>query len=125
MAEQQKASLRDVINYAPEQYLSEEELSTIRSTFRGNDKLIKILRKIMLPSALDLELPIEEVGSDIWMVDKDFASMPNEEIKTIAVGRQDAIKFIFGGLIKLKVLANQAEESEQERAARRAKDSTK
>jgi hypothetical protein len=125
MAEQQKTSLRDVINYSPEQYLSEEELAIIRSTFKGNDRLIKILRKIMVPSAADLELPIEEVGSDVWMLDKDFAAIPNEEIKTIVVGRQNAIKYIFGGLIKLKVIANQTEESEQERNARRAKDSAK
>lgn len=126
---EQKATLRDLTKdfYVPDNYLSADEDALIKNTFSGEtgDKLIKILRKIFLPTALDPELPIEEMGKDVWMVDKDFAGMPVEQIKTIALARQDTIKFILGSLIELKIRANQKEESPQEKAARLAKDSSK
>jgi transcriptional regulator GlxA family with amidase domain len=125
MAEQKKATVRDIVNYEPEQYLSEEEVGLIRGAFKNNEKLIKVIRKIMLPTALDANLPIEELAADAWMSDRDFGGMPNEEIKSIVLARQDAIRMVFGGLIKLKVIANQKEESPEEAELRRQKDSAK
>lgn len=120
-----KATLKDLINYDTEMYLSKEEEDLIRRTFKGNNALIKVLRKLFMPTAFDPELPIEEMGKDVWMVDKDFSLMQNEEIKSIVLARQDTIKFILGGLIKLKMIANQKEESEAEELERRKKDSLK
>jgi hypothetical protein len=54
----QPARLKDIINYEPERYLSEEELAWIRATFAGNRKAITTLRKLFLPTVTDL--PIEE-----------------------------------------------------------------
>jgi len=119
------ASLKDVLPYSPDAYLTQDEMTLLRNTFRGNEKLIKILRKIFLPTALDPELPIEEIGGDVWMANFDFTQMQSSEIKPLVLGRQDAIKFVIGGLIKLKVLANQVEETAMEAAYRRSKDSAK
>lgn len=119
------ANLKDLLPYEPETYLSKDEVTMLKNTFAGNDKLIKILRKVFLPSAFDPELPIEEMGGDVWMANFDFTQMQSAEIKPLVLGRQDAIKFVLGGLIKLKVLANTVAETEMEAAYRRSKDSTK
>ncbi len=127
MAEQEHrpARLQDVLNYTHEPYLSESEVSYIRSIFAGKkgNEIVSILRKIFLPTALDTNLPIEEMSSDIWMVDKDFSQVPSNEVKPLVLARQDAIKMVFGGLIKLKVIANSKEESEEQRKLRIKKDS--
>ena len=78
-----------------------------------------------MTTALDPELPIEQMGQDCWMVDKDFSGMQECEIKSIVLARQDTIKFVLGGLVKLKILANTEEEKPEDRAERRRKDSTK
>lgn len=127
MAEPQRAArLEDVLPYTPETYLSDSDLAWIQNTFRGADnKGVKVLRKLFLPSAFDPELPIEEIQHDAWMADTDFRAMQNDEVKPVVLARQDAIKFVLGGLIKIKVLANQKEETAVEAAYRKAKDSDK
>lgn len=121
----QKATLREVLNYQADQYLSEEELNLVKFHFRDNPTLLKILRKIFIPTIADPELPIEEMGQDAWMVGVDFMAMPAEHVKAVVQGRQEGIKFVMGGLISLKQIASESEESAQNRAQRRAKDSTK
>lgn len=120
----QRASLRDVINYKPEQYLSDDEVKSIQSTFKNNPKLIGVLRKVMIPTIADPSLPIEEVSGDVFL-NRDWAAIPADEAKILTVARQDAVKFIIGGLIKLQVIANQSVETPMEAAIRRSKDSSK
>lgn len=120
-----KASLKDILPYEPDSYLDKGEIEWITSTFRGNNKAITILRKLFLPSAFDPELPIEEISGDVWMANFDFTQMQSDQVKPLVLGRQDAIKFVIGGLIKLKVIANQTEESPMEKAYRQSKDSNK
>lgn len=121
-----KVSLRDLLNYEIDTYLSEDELRLIRQTFKYNPQLFKILRKIFIPTVHDPELPIEEMGKDLWMTGLDFQSMQNEEVKPIVLGRQEAIKFVIGGLVSLKNLAfSEEEESNEQAELRRTKDSTK
>lgn len=122
---QRAASLRDVLNYNPEQYLSDDELALIRSTFKDNPRLIAVVRKVMLPTISDPELPIEEIANDSLLAGVDWQSMPAEHVKAVLQGRQEAIKFIAGGLIKLKMFANSGEESPYSAELRRKKDSTK
>jgi len=122
-----KTTLADVIgdSYTPEQYLSDGEIDLIKRTFKGNDALIKVLRKIFMTTAMDPELPIENMGQDCWMVDRDFAQMSEKEIKSIVLARQDTIKFVLGGLVKLKILAYTEDVPTEERKKRREKDSSK
>lgn len=121
----ERATLKDIINYEPETYLTADEISLIQGTFRGNDALFRVLRKVLLPSVGDSSLPIEELNKDMWLIGRDYAQIPDAEIKSVVLARQDAIQFVLGALIQLKVLANSKEESEIERAYRRTKDSTK
>jgi hypothetical protein len=121
----QRASLRDVLNYEPEQYLSADELALIKSTFKDNQKLLNVLRKVMLPTISDPSLPVEEVANDSLLAGVDWQSMPSEHVKAILQGRQEAIKFIAGGLIRLRMLSSESEESPYQKALRMKKDSAK
>lgn len=121
----ERATLKDVINYEPEQYLSEDEMSLIRSTFKDNPRLIAVLRKLLWPTVTDAALPIEQMGNDGWNAGRDWAQIPADEAKILMCARQDAQQFIMGALIKLKVLANQTELTDVEKAYRQSKDSTK
>jgi hypothetical protein len=121
----EKASLRDVLNYEPEQYLSEDEVALIRSTFKDNPRLLAVLRKVLLPTISDPTLPIEEMGHDAYLAGVDWAQIPSDQIKPIILGRSEAIKFVIGALIKLKVIANAQDESPYQKEMRRKLDSTK
>ena len=118
----ERAKLADVINYQPEQYLSAAEISLIQNTFKNNQALINVVRKVFIPTISDPTLPIEEVNADPFL-NRDWSAMPMDEAKALIVARQDAIKFVIGGLIKLQVLANRSTETPMEAALRRSKDS--
>jgi hypothetical protein len=123
--QQQAATLRDVLNYEPETYLSEDDMQWIRDTFKNNHKAISIVRKIFLPYYADL--PVEEMTKDVWFSGGfDPAMMSEKEAKSLIVARQDMIKQVMGGLIQLKMLANtERAETAAEKALRKQKDSNK
>lgn len=125
MEKSQSASLQDVISYTPETYFKDDEIEIIRSIFNGprGTKLTEIMRKAMLPVYTDSELPIEEYGKDPFLSMFNFSLMQQEETKSSVMGLQLAIKFVLGGLINLKHIANIKEETPANRAERRAKDS--
>ncbi len=118
-----RTELKDVINYNPEQYLTDAEIAVIQQVFKGNHFLLNALRKIMWPTMFDAQTPIEHMGKEMFDAGRDWAAIPAEEAKILAVARQDAMKFVIGGLIHLKTIANQQLETEEESAIRRGKDS--
>lgn len=122
---QEQASLRDIISYEPDQYLSDDEVKLIQDTFKGNKKLLHVLRKVLMPSIADPELPVEEFGKDLFLVGRDYASIPASEMKQIVLAREEAIKFICGGLISLKQIAAFDVKSPYSEDAKKKKDSTK
>lgn len=123
----QPAQLKDMLSYTPETYFSEDELALIRSTFNGptGAKILKVIRKTMLPTVSDMELPLEEVSKDMFFNLVDFTTMQTEEVKATAMGIQHSAKTIIGGLIYLKTLANIKDESPAEKALRESKNSSK
>lgn len=123
--EQQKATLRDIINYEQESYITENDIALIRTTFKDNPRLMRVLRKVFLPSIGDIELPIEEINKDAWLNMTDWNMIPSDQIKPLIVARQEAIKFVAGGLIQLKIIANSEAKSIEEMRNARAKDSAK
>lgn len=120
MEQQQPASLRDVLNYEPERYISDEDIALIRTL---TPKHLAVIRKIMLPTVSDPSLPIEEMGKDAFLTGVDWLGMPAEHVKAIMQGRMEAIKFILGGLVQLKMIANAKEPNPYTEALRRKKDS--
>lgn len=116
----QPASLRDVINYDPDVYYTPAELAYIRQTFKDNKALFKILRKALIPTISDPDLPLEQWSEDFMSKNRNWDQVPEAERGTLIVARQEALKFIVGALIALKVLAHSEEQKE-----RSPKDSTK
>lgn len=119
-----RVGLKDVINYNPDQYLTDAELAIIRQVFKDNHFLLNTLRKILLPTIYDAQTPIEFFSKDTFNMGRDWASIPADEVKILATAREDAIKLIVGGLIHLKTIANQGSETPEEAEARQRKDST-
>jgi len=120
-----KARIEDVVSYQPKDYITQDEKNLIRYHFKGNDKLLNIIRKVFLPTIQDPELPLEQFGKDLWMGQLDFSQMSVNEVKAITMARQDLVKQVFGGLIYIKSLAHEKVETEAEEKERRKKDSTK
>lgn len=120
---QDKNKLSSLVLASP---LSKEELEWLKKTFGGEDNFgLGVLRKLFLPSPFDPSTPIELGGENIW-VDLDFSTMPAEETKAIVLARQDLIKFVRGTLLRVKGMANQAdEESPEEKEKRLKKDRLK
>lgn len=121
----ERARLEDVLNYTPEEHFSAEEHALIRQHFADNHKLLAIIRKAMLPTISDPNLPIEQMENDVWLNGRKYDQIPNEEIKSIVVARQEAIKYVLGGLVRLKIMAAAKQETAEERNLRRQKDSAK
>lgn len=115
----------DVLGDALETYLSVEDAEIIHDAFKGNKKLLKAIQKIFIPTIHDPEMSPESMGEDFWMSGKQWDNIPVDEIKALIVARQDTIKHVMGGLIRIKAIANVKRESMQEIANRRRKDSTK
>lgn len=120
-----KVRLEDLLTYTPEQEFSESEIALLQSTFRNNNKLIKLLRKVFIQTISDPELPIEQFQHEILTQGRQWSQIPADEAKILFVAREDAIKFIFGGLIKLKMLANAPIEDRMAIEEKRKKDSTR
>lgn len=123
----EKTELGDVLSYTPETYFTDDEVALVRSVFNGpgGARLLKVIRKAMIPTISDPDLPTEEFAKDMFMARVDFTQMQADESKATAMGMQLATKTIIGGLIYLKQIANIKEESSTEKANRLAKDSTK
>lgn len=123
------ATLADIVKgtYVPEQYITSDDIEMVRMHFQGpqGDKLIKVIRKVLMPTAMDPELPIEQLSQDAWFASTDFSQISVNEALPRIIARQDTIKFILGGLVKIKIMANQKVETAEERAARVKKDSSK
>lgn len=121
----QKATLKDVISYEPDKYLSDEDVAVIKSNVKGNKKFIKALRKVFLPTLSDAELPVEDFGKDMWFAGVDFSQLSRDEIQQRVIARMESIKFVMQGLIWLQQIAHMTEETPMEAALRRSQDSNK
>lgn len=124
MSEQQPAQLRDVLNYNPEEYLNEDDKAWIRATFKDNPRAVQTIRKLFIPNAMDL--PVEEMTNDVWFQGGvDWAMLPESEVKSLIVGRQESIKRVMNGLVQLKMYANLSPKTPDEREAEAKKNSSK
>jgi len=114
------------LNYVPPLLFSKEDVAQLRATYGGQEnKNMDLLRRVLLPSLLDPNVPVEYGANDMWM-DRDFAGIPNEEIKSIVLARQEVIKWVAGSLVRIRQMANQPEEeSVEERAARQKANSSR
>jgi len=99
---------------------SDEELDLIKKTFKGNVKLLKLLRKVFLPE-YDPQAPLGQV-IDLWMT-LDLGGLSQEEQAIRLHSRNGLILHLEHQLNELNVLAELKEETPNEKEARLAKDS--
>lgn len=118
-------NIEDVLGETFETYLTVEDAEIIRTAFKGNKKLFRALSKIFIPTIQDPEMVPESMAEDFWMSGKQWDMIPADEAKALIVARQDAIKHVMGGMIRIKAIASVKDESMQEVANRRLKDSSK
>lgn len=125
MAEQpQKASLEEVLGYKLPEYYSDADKKFIRDTF-SKPEALNILRKIFLPTFSDSALPFEQMGKDFFMSGRNWENIPMDEAKVLMVARSEVAKYILGGILEIKQICMQPEESDQDKTARIEKNSTK
>lgn len=119
----EKSRLEDVLNYSVADYFSPDDVAAIKHHFQ-DPKLVEVLRKAFLPTIYDGSLPLEQGRDDVWLTGFKWEQVPAEEAKALILARQDAIKFILGGITRLKVIAAAKEETPDDKKFRRLKDST-
>lgn len=112
------------MNYTVPDRITQEDKEILRVAF-GNEKVFPILKKIFIPHYSDESTPFEMTGADAFLQGRDWHAMPQDEVKALVVAREDTIKWLGGALTYIKTLVNEKEETPENRAARREKDSTK
>lgn len=102
--------------------ITDDELKVIKGTFRNNEPLLKILRKIFLPE-LDPNTPIGQ-NIDLWMT-VNVENMTPEQALINIKARNILINHIDLQLMQLKLLAGVEEETIEQLEERMRKDSSK
>lgn len=125
MSEPSPVRIQDVLNYKIETYITDEDRQLIKEHFKDNPALLRVVRKVFMPTLSDPSLPVEEMSKDLWFSGIDFATLSKDEAFVRILAKQEAIKFVAGGVMSLKQIANIKEEDPNVIEARRAKDSAK
>lgn len=100
---------------------TDDELHLIKSTFGGNEALLKVLRKVFLPE-YDPTAPLGQV-IDLWLnLDLEGKSEVDREIRIRA--RNEMIMHTEQMILQLKLLSER-EETVEEALNRKRKDSAK
>ncbi len=86
------------------------ELSILKNTFRGNEELVRLMRKIFLPE-LDPYVPLNQ-NIDLWMTVKIEDMTPEEAIINLKA-RNTLISHIEQRLQQIKLLAELEDDSEK------------
>ena len=85
---------------------SPEELEMLRGAFKGNDRLLKLLRKVFLPE-IDPYAPLGQVV-DLWMT-IDLRQQTPETAYVNLMARNTLITHVEQQLLQIQVLANMEE----------------
>jgi len=101
---------------------TQEEIDIIKSSFKGNEKLLKLLRKVFLPE-LDPDAPLGQ-QIDLWMTVPVKELDPQHAMVNI-LARNHLISHIEQQLISLSVLANTDSKTMEEVKEALKKDSSK
>lgn len=99
-----------------------EEIDLLKNTFRNNEKLLKVLRKVFLPE-LDPNAPLGQM-IDLWMAMNPAELTPDVAYVNIKA-RNQLIAHVEQQLMQIDFLANMAEEDPVAKAERKAKDTAK
>lgn len=98
------------------------EITILKSAFKGNEELLRLMRKIFLPELA----PYNPLGQniDLWMTVKVDDMLPEQALINIKA-RNQLIQHLDQCLQSIKVLAETADETPEEVVERLKKDSSK
>lgn len=98
------------------------EISILKSTFKGNEELVRLMRKFFLPE-LDPYVPIGQ-NIDLWMTVK-VDDMEMEQAIINLKARNQLISHVDNCLNQIKLLSESPDESPEETIERIKKNSSK
>ena len=101
---------------------TDAELSIIKNTFKGNEDLLKVMRKIFLPE-LDPNAPLGQL-IDLWG-SLSLKEMSPEHAHINILARNSLIAHLDQQLLQIQALANMEESSPEEIAEKNKKNSAK
>jgi len=102
--------------------ITPEEFAIIRTTFKDNDALLKLMRKIFLPE-IDPTAPLGQMV-DLWM-SLNMKELTAEQALVKLEARNSLILHVEQQLLALRAMADSVDETPAQTAARLKKDSTK
>lgn len=106
---------------------TDEELQLIKDHFADNEPLLKLLRKVLLPSVTDSAAQIGGLTSDVFLhPDLDVKNYASAEQALIGIqAHSKALQHVSQSLFSLKMLAGQKKETVGETKKRLEQDSSK
>lgn len=102
--------------------ITKEDIDIIKSAFKGNERLLKIMRKIFLPE-IEASTPLGQT-IDLWMTTP-IANLSPEEAYVNIMARNNLIQHIENQLVQLKILAETEAKTLEEAREAMKKDSSK
>jgi len=105
-----------------EMRITTEEIDLLKSVFRGNTKLLKLMRKVFLPE-ITYEAPLGQ-NIDLWMTIP-IQNLTNEEKVSNLIARNNLIQHIESQLLQLRILAETDVKTLEEAREAMKKDSNK
>lgn len=102
--------------------ITDEEIELIQRTFAGNDRLVRLMRKLFLPE-IDPNAPIGQMV-DLWMT-VDIRDMSPEEAFLNIKARNQLITHVDQQLMTIQVIANMEPEDVGKLKEKAVKDSNK
>lgn len=102
--------------------ITQEEIELIQRTFKGNDRLLKLMRKMFLPE-IDPNAPVGQV-LDLWMTIKIDEMTPEEALINLKA-RNTLISHVDQVLMQLVLISMQDSKTQEEAIAKIKADSAK
>lgn len=101
---------------------SDNELELLKKTFKDNEHLLKLLRKIFLPE-YDFSAPLGQV-MDLWLT-VDVRNLDPQQAYVRLLARNELITHVETMLLQINSLANMKLDTPEEVEAKKKKDSMK
>ncbi len=105
-----------------EKRFTDEEIGTIKALFKNNEKGLKVLRKVFLPT-YDFDAPLGQTV-DLWMT-LNLMSLSPQDREVQIIARNQLITHVEQQLMQLQFLAQEEEETEEAKKLRLEKNSSK
>lgn len=104
---------------------TEEDIQLIKGVFKGNDKLLRLVRKVFIPELTPENVEIVAIGGLIDIYGSISPDRAPEDVVTDVKARNLLLAHLNTQMISLQSIANAQDETMEELEARLKKNSTK